>query len=179
VSGLAPVPVLESVEVHLREVIDLPPVWPSAQVRTSWPFTADVTDPEVGAPGTVVTVTAAEVAETGDIPAAFVALTVNVGVAPEANPVTTIGEDDPVTAVPELGVTVKDVAAGERAGKENATETAPSTYDLLVPTSVPTTFIGASGSRKSLDAADLPPIFLFTAIYFLLFILNVYAVKSP
>lgn len=170
---------MPSDDIHLREVIGFPPVCGSDQDRTSCPLTVDVAEAEVGNPGTVVTVTAAEVAETGDIPAAFVALTVNVGVAPEANPVTTIGEDDPVTAVPELGVTVKDVAAGERAGKENATETAPSTYDLFNPTSVPTTFIGASGSKKSFDAADLPPIFLFTAIYFLLFILNVYAVKSP
>jgi hypothetical protein len=128
-----------------------------------------VAEIEVGTPGTVVTVTAADADDAGDTPDPFVAITVNVGVAPEANPVTTIGEDGPVTAVPELGVTVKDVAAGEFAGKENATETAPSTYALFVPTSVPTTSIGAKGAKKSFDAADLPPIFLFTAIYFLLF----------
>lgn len=114
-----------SVEVHLREVIALPPVFASPQDKTSCPFTDDVTAPELGAPGTVVTVTAADAAEAKDIPDAFVALTVNVGVAKVASPVITIGEDDPVTAVPTLGVTVKDVAAGEFAGKENATETAP------------------------------------------------------
>jgi hypothetical protein len=46
--------------------------------------------------GTVVTVTAAEAEEAAEVPAALVAVTVNVGVAVEAIPVTIIGEDAPV-----------------------------------------------------------------------------------
>jgi hypothetical protein len=45
--------------------------------------------------GTVVTVTEADGADAADVPDALVALTVNVGVAPEAIPVTTIGDEDP------------------------------------------------------------------------------------
>jgi len=102
--------------------------------------------------GTVVTVTAAEAAEAAEVPAALVAVTVNVGVADEAIPDTTIGEADPATVCPVLAVTVKDVALGERAGKENATETAPSLKALPVPTFVPVTPVGANGSKKSFDA---------------------------
>lgn len=63
----------------------------------------------VGAPGvagTVVTVTAADAAEGCEVPAAFVAVTVNVGVAADAIPVTVIGEDAPVAVWPVLAVTV-------------------------------------------------------------------------
>ena len=56
----------------------------------------DDTDKPVGVAGTVVTVTEAEADDAGDIPAALVALTVNVGVAVDAIPVTVIGEDAPV-----------------------------------------------------------------------------------
>ncbi len=46
--------------------------------------------------GTVVTVTADEGSEGAEVPAALVAVTVNVAVAEEAIPVTVIGEDAPV-----------------------------------------------------------------------------------
>ena len=49
-----------------------------------------------GVAGTVVTVTAEEASEAAEVPAAFDAVTVNVGVAEDAIPVTVIGEDDPV-----------------------------------------------------------------------------------
>ncbi len=117
-----------------------------------------------GVAGTVVTVTAAEAAEAAEVPAALVAVTVNVGVADEAIPVTTIGEDAPVAVWPVLAVTVKDVALGERAGKENATETAPLLKALPVPTFVPVTPVGVNGSKKSFDAWDFLPIFLPAAI---------------
>ncbi len=114
--------------------------------------------------GTVVTVTAAEAAEAAEVPAALVAVTVNVGVAPDANPVTITGEDAPVAVCPVLAVTVKEVAAGESAGKENATETAPLPKGLAVPTFVPVTPVGANGSKKSFDAWDFLPDFLPAAI---------------
>ena len=59
-----------------------------------------------GVAGTVVTVTAAEAEEACDVPAALVAVTVNVGVAAEAIPVTTNGDDAPVAVWPVLAVTV-------------------------------------------------------------------------
>ena len=117
-----------------------------------------------GVAGTVVTVTAADAAEAADVPAALVAVTVKVGVAPEAIPVTVSGDDAPVAVCPVLAVTVNDVAAGESAGSENATETAPSVKPLFVPISVPVTPIGANGSKKSFDAWDLLPAFLPAAM---------------
>jgi len=114
--------------------------------------------------GTVDTVTAADAVDAADVPAALVAVTVNVGVADEAIPVTTMGEDDPVAVCPVLAVTVKDVAAGESAGKENATETAPLLKARPVPAFVPVTPVGANGSKKSFDACDFLPIFLPAAI---------------
>jgi hypothetical protein len=122
-----------------------------------------------GVAGTVVIVTAEEAAEAADVPAALVARTVNVTDAAEVNPVTVKGDVAPVAVCPVLAVTVKDVALGESAGRENETVAAPLLNARPVPTFVPTTLIGAKGSRKSFDAADLPPIFLFTAIYFLPF----------
>jgi hypothetical protein len=64
-----------------------------------------------------------------------------------------------------LAVTVKDVAAGESAGRENATETAPLLKALPVPTFVPVTPVGANGSKKSFDAWDFLPDFLPAAIF--------------
>ena len=108
--------------------------------------------------------TADEADETADVPAALVAVTVNVGVADDAIPVTTIGEDAPVAVCPVLAVTVKEVAAGDNAGRENATETAPLLYGRAVPTSVPVTPVGANGSKKSFDAWDFLPDFLPAAM---------------
>jgi len=58
---------------------------------------ADSADAEtlVGTLGTVDTVTAEDAAEAAEVPAALVAVTVNVGVAAEAIPVTVIGDDAP------------------------------------------------------------------------------------
>jgi hypothetical protein len=118
--------------------------------------------------GTVDTVTAADALEAAEVPAALVAVTVNVGVAEEAIPDTTRGEDAPVAVCPVLAVTVKDVAAGESAGKENATETAPLLKALPVPTFVPVTPVGDNGSKKSFDAWDFLPILLPDAMVNLL-----------
>ena len=80
-----------------------------------------------------------------------------------------------------LAVTVKEVALGERAGKENATDTAPLLNALPVPTFVPVTPVGANGSKKSFDAWDFLPILLPDAMFNLLFLIKYlyYAVKSP
>jgi hypothetical protein len=53
---------------------------------------------------------------------------------------------------PGLEVTVKDVAAGESAGKEKVTVAEPLLNALPVPTFVADTLVGANGSRKSFDA---------------------------
>jgi len=53
------------------------------------------TDGDPGVLGTVVTVTALDASEAAEVPAAFVAVTVNVGVAADAIPVNVIGEDAP------------------------------------------------------------------------------------
>jgi hypothetical protein len=114
--------------------------------------------------GTVVTVTEAEAADAAEVPAALVAVTVKVGVAEDAMPSTIRGEDAPVAVCPVLAVTVKEVAAGESAGKENATDTAPLLKARPVPTFVPVTPVGANGSKKSFDAWDFLPVFLPAAI---------------
>lgn len=64
-----------------------------------------------------------------------------------------------------LAVTVKEVAAGERAGSEKETTAAPSLYGLPVPTFVALTPVGANGSKKSFDAWDFLPDFLPAAIF--------------
>jgi hypothetical protein len=144
-------------------VIADPPLLGAVQLSVS-KFTPVVAIGADGVAGTVVTVTAGEAVDAAEVPAAFVALTVNVGVAPEAIPVTVIGEDAPVAVCPVLAVTVKDVAAGESAGKENATETAPLLNALPVPTFVPVAPVGANGSKKSFDAWDFLPAFLPAAM---------------
>jgi hypothetical protein len=64
--------------------------------------------PIVGAPGVVAGVTALEEPEAADVPAAFVAVTVNVYEVPLVRPVTTILVAPAVVAVapPGLAVTV-------------------------------------------------------------------------
>jgi hypothetical protein len=85
-----------------------------------------VPDTDCGACGTVVIAIAEEAAEAAEVPAAFVAVTVNVTEPLTGIPVTVIGEEDPVAVWLVLAVTVKEVAAGESAGKENETTAAPS-----------------------------------------------------
>jgi hypothetical protein len=63
-----------------------------------------------------------------------------------------------------LDVTVKDVAAGESAGKVNETVTAPLLNARPVPTFVAPVIVGFNGSKKSFDAWDFLPVFLPAAI---------------
>jgi hypothetical protein len=133
------------------------------QETVSW-FTPAVAVGAFGVAGTVVAVTDAEAAEAEDVPNALVAVTVKVYEVALDSPVTTIGEEEPVAVCPPEDVTVYDVAAGDPDGKENATDTAPLLKARLVPTSVPTTLIGASGGIKSFCARDFLPALLFCAI---------------
>ena len=63
-------------------------------------------------------------------------------------------------------VTVKDVAAGESAGKEKETVAEPLLKALPVPTFVAVAPVGASGSKKSFDACDFLPAFFPAAMLF-------------
>ena len=132
----------------------LPPFAGAVQETVSWLTPAVAVGAAIVA-GTVVAVTV--VAEdAGDVPAAFVAVTVIEYVTLEARPVTVTGEDDPVPVLvvcpAAVAVTVKEVAAGDSAGIENETVAAPSLNALFVPTSVALTPVGANGSKKSFDA---------------------------
>ena len=140
-----------------------PPLFGAVQDTVS-KFIAVVAVGADGVAGTVVTVTAADGLEAWDVPAALLAVTVNVGVAEDAIPVTVIGEDAPVAVCPVLAVTVKDVAAGERAGRVNATVTAPLLNGRFVPTFVALVIVGFNGSKKSFEAWDFLPAFLLPAI---------------
>ncbi len=157
---VAPFP---SEDAQVYEVIADPPLLGAVQdtVSKSTPVVAVGAE---GVAGTVVTVTAADGSEAAEVPAALVAVTVNVGAAEEAIPVTVSGEDAPVAVCPVLAVTVKDVAAGESAGKENATVTAPLLNARPVPTFVALVIVGFNGSKKSFDAWDFLPDFLPAAI---------------
>jgi hypothetical protein len=109
-------------------------------------------------------VTAPEAAEAAEVPPPLVAVTVNVGVAPEEIPVTVIGEDAPVAVCPVLAVTVNDVAAFGPVGVK-VTVAAPLLYARPVPTFVAETLSGALGTKKSFDAWDFLPIFLPDAMF--------------
>jgi hypothetical protein len=113
----------------------------------------------LGVAGTVVTVTAAEAAEAELAPTALIATTVNVGLDEESKPVTVTGDEAPVAVSPLDAVTSYDVAAGELAGKENETVTAPSLKAREVPTLDPDTPVGARGSKKSFELCEFAPRF--------------------
>jgi hypothetical protein len=96
-------------------------------------------------------VTALLAVDAGDVPIAFVAVTVNVYEVPLVKPVTVSGLDAPVAVAPSgLAVTVKPVIAEPplSAGAEKATDT-----DALP--GVPVTPVGASGAL-----APAPPIII-------------------
>jgi hypothetical protein len=162
----------DDTEEALNAEIALPPLTAEA-VMVAAPFPKGRPVPTfaaetVGACGTDVTVIAEEAADAAEVPAALVAVTVKVTDAEDDNPPTPIGEDAPVAVCPVLAVTVKDVALGERAGKEKETLAAASLKALPVPMSVAVTPIGANGSKKSFDAWDFLPILLPDAIVNLL-----------
>ena len=66
----------------------------------------DVADGDVGASGTVAGVTGLDEMDDTPVPAALVAVTVNVYEVPFVSPVMVIGEDVPVPTPPGLPVTV-------------------------------------------------------------------------
>jgi hypothetical protein len=115
---------------------------------------------DCGACGFVVIEIAEEAVDAAEVPAAFVAVTVNVTDALTGMPLTVSGDDAPDAVWPELAVTVNEVAAGESAGKENETTAAPLLYALSVPTFEADTPVGANGSKKSFEACDFFPTLL-------------------
>jgi hypothetical protein len=78
------------VEVTVYPVIAAPPFEDGAvQDTTDWPFALELAETEVGAPGTVDGVAAADAAEALLVPIGFVAVTLNVYEVPFVSPVTT------------------------------------------------------------------------------------------
>ena len=96
---------MPSEPVTVKLIIALPPVAGAVKAIEFW-FTPAVGVGAAIVAGTVVIVTEAEAAEAADVPAAFVAVTVNVTAVADGSPVTVIGEDDPVPVCPVLDVTV-------------------------------------------------------------------------
>jgi hypothetical protein len=108
------------------------------------------------------------VEEFGDVPNSFVAVTLIVYATPEESVCTVTGEDAPeavlVVCPAAVAVTVKEVAAGELAGKEKDTFAAPLVNGLPVPIFAAVTLTGARGGIKSFCCDDFPPASFF-AIY--------------
>jgi hypothetical protein len=120
-----------------------------------------------GAAGTVVANTPADAEDAADVPAALVAVTVNVYVVFDRRPVTVIGEAEELAVNPPgEDVTVYDVAAGESPGNEKLTLMAPLSNAREVPTFVPTTDTGGFGSSESFCCKDLDPSSFFAIFYF-------------
>ena len=105
----------------------------------------------------IATVTAADAR---DVPSLFVAVTVIVYVTPEESVCTVIGDDDPeavlVVCPAAAAVIVKDVAAGEFAGREKETLAAPLLKDLPVAKFVAEILDGASGIKGPKDPTSAP-----------------------
>jgi hypothetical protein len=96
VIGEAPVPVNDpGLDVAVYADTALPPVAPAVYVTVAEALPA-VAAPIVGACGTVVAVIELDALEAGEVPAADVAVTVNVYAVADCNPVTVIGELAPV-----------------------------------------------------------------------------------
>ena len=98
-------PVFPSEDVQVYVVIADPPLFGAVQDTVSLSTPAVAVGAAIVA-GTVVTVTAEDAEDAAEVPAALVAVTVNVGVAEEAIPDTMIGEAEPVPVCPVLAVTV-------------------------------------------------------------------------
>jgi hypothetical protein len=91
--------------------------------------------------------------DAGDVPIAFVAVTVNVYAVPVDKPETVIGDEAPVPVIPlGLDVTVKPVIAEPPlfAGAEKVTDTDVALATVAVP------IVGAPGA-----VAPAPPIIMF------------------
>jgi len=163
-TGLAPAGVLAVIppglDVAVYDVIALPPLLAGAvQLTVACPFPATARTP-VGAPGGLSGVTATGVGDdSGPLPMAFVACTVNVYWMPFVSPFTTT-----LVAFAPLTVAVKppgvDVAVYERI---LLPPLFPGSVQLTVACAFPATaltFVGAPGSVAgvtALDGADAGP----------------------
>ena len=153
-------------DVTVYEVILDPPLFPGAEkVIVAWPLPR-VAVPIVGASGVVAGVTALDALDALLVPAAFVAVTVNVYVVPFVRPVMTIGED-PADAVnpPGLDVTVYEVILDP--------PLFPGAEKVIVATpllAVATPIVGASGTFDGMtillgdDAFPVPAAFVAVTV---------------
>jgi hypothetical protein len=119
--------------------------------------------PIVGVCGTVVAVILFDALDALDVPAAEVAVTVNVYATSDCSPVTVIGELEPVPVNPpgEL-VTVYEVIGNLLVGAVKVTVAAPLLYARPVPTLVAVPIVGAAATPLAPDAlAPRIGIFLF------------------
>ena len=123
--------------------------------------------------GTVVAVIAVEAEDALEVPAALVAVTVNVQEVDDCKPSTVNGDEDPVAVkLPGLEVAVNEVAAGDPPGRLNVTVAAPLLNARSVPTSVADTLTGVEGCKKSFCCWERrPALLLINSPY--------YAVRSP
>ena len=94
-----------SEEAQVYPVIADPPFAGAVHETVSWSTPAVAVGAD-GVAGTVVTGTAEEASEAAEVPAALLAVTVNVGDVLEGSPVTESGESYPVAVCPVLAVTV-------------------------------------------------------------------------
>jgi len=102
-------------------------------------------------------VTLALAADAGEVPAEFVAVTVNVYAVLAVNPLTTIGEDPPVAVIdPGLLVTVYELTTPDGGVKE--------TLIVVESDAVPVTDVGAEGiviaipPKKATITTPFPPV---------------------
>jgi len=96
-----------------------------------------------GAAGTVVAVMLFDALDASEVPYVLVAVTVNVYAVSDCNPVTVIGEDDPVPVYPPGEEVTVNESAAFLASAVNVTVAAPLLYGRDVPTFVAVPIVGA------------------------------------
>jgi len=141
-----------------------PPLLAGAvQDTTDWVFAAPVALTEVGAPGTVDGVTAADAVEAAPVPDTFVAVTVNVYEVPFVRPATV----HEVVAVVHVNEPGEDVTVYELIeAPPLLTGAAHDTTDEAFAFEVPETEVGAPGTvegtaaAEAVEAAPVPDTFL-------------------
>jgi hypothetical protein len=98
------------VDVTVYEVIAAPPSLTGAVNVIVACKSPAVATTEVGASGTVTVATAFDGSDGSELPAALFAITVNVYVSPDVNPVTVMGDETPFTCtLPGFDITVYEV----------------------------------------------------------------------
>ena len=142
---------------------------PAVNETVAWPTAlaveATATLVMAGAPGGPTGITEDDAAEADPVPAALVAVTVNVYAAPSTRPLTRIGLEAPVPTWPPLLVTVYEVmAAPLLAGALNATEADPSLGVTPVIAGAPGAPAGTTPLLEGDDAAEVPAAFVAVTV---------------